>query len=129
MKFLFLRVGRADKQGGFAGQAHAHAALAGDNRLGQGQVPAGQVRDALDQFLRRQFPLVGQGVLGKAPAFVGDAGCVGSSTGGVVTLLEGSCEGSPPWGGAGWLQPASATQRASAKRISTFFNYFPPELQ
>ena len=41
MKFLSLRVGRAGEQGRFAGQAHAHAALAADNIFRKGQVPAG----------------------------------------------------------------------------------------
>lgn len=56
----------------------------------------------------------------------GDTGSSGSSVGWVVITDSCGSEGSLPWGGAGWLQLASATQSINAKRISAFFKYFSP---
>ena len=39
-------------------------------------------------------------------------------------MLEGACVGSLSCGGAGWLQPASATQRVSAKKLQVFSSVF-----
>lgn len=57
MKLLFLRVRRTGEKDRFTEQTDAHAALAGNGRLGQSQAPAGQVDDTLNQRVRDQLPL------------------------------------------------------------------------
>lgn len=67
-KFLLLRVGRADDKGAGVCKVDHHPALAGGDRLGKVEVPAGEVADLSNQPVGRQRAGAADRIFGEAAA-------------------------------------------------------------